>query len=261
MGVDRNIQLQLTAPYSPPQNRVAERMNRTLVELARVMLADSKLPEFLWELAVAHAAYLCNMSYTLTLRLGNQTSYQVWRGRKPDVLHLREFGAPVWILAQGQHIERKMLPKSKRCAYVRYDEGSKSIIYYNVATRNILTLRNYRFLVHGNVSPPEEIAIDPLSNQGEQAHMHEGEREDSTCEATSCNQHNPKKRPAESDINPREPRKTRGMRIDYKELAESGKHIDYNVEPFPDEKEAGIVKIAKEKAFAIVPDDDNCHNL
>ena len=111
------------------------------------------------------------------------------------------------------------------------------------------------------MSPPEEIAIDPPSNQGEQAHTREGEQEDSTHEATSCNQHNPKKRPAESDINLREPRKTRGMWINYKELAESGKHIDYNVEPFPDEKEAGIVKIAKEKAFVIVPDDDNCHNL
>ena len=157
------------------------------------MLADSKLPEFLWELAVAHAAYLRNMSYTLTPRLGNQTPYQVWCGRKPDVSHLREFGAPVWILAQGQHVERKMLPKSKRRAYVGYDEGSKSIIYYNAATRKILTLRNYRFLVPCDVSPPEEIAIDPPSDQGEQAHTREGEQEDSTREATSRNQRNPKK--------------------------------------------------------------------
>ena len=84
----QGIQLQMTAPYSPSQNSVAERMNRTLIELARAMLADSKLPEFLWELAVAHAAYLRNMSYMSTPRLGNQTPYQVWHGRKPDASHL-----------------------------------------------------------------------------------------------------------------------------------------------------------------------------
>jgi hypothetical protein len=36
-----------TAPYSPSQNGVAERMNRTLVEIAQAMLRG--LPEFLWE--------------------------------------------------------------------------------------------------------------------------------------------------------------------------------------------------------------------
>ena len=58
------VHFELTAPYSPSQNGVAERMNRTLVELSRAMLSDSKLPEFLWEPAVAHAAYLHNLLYT-----------------------------------------------------------------------------------------------------------------------------------------------------------------------------------------------------
>ena len=54
----------MTAPYSPLQNGVAEQMNRMLEELSQVMLIDSKLPEFLWEPAVAHAAYVRNMSWT-----------------------------------------------------------------------------------------------------------------------------------------------------------------------------------------------------
>lgn len=107
------IQLQLTALYSPSQNGITERMNRTLVELARAMIIDSKLPEFLWDPAVAHAAYLRNMSYTSSPRLGNQTPYQVWYGKKPDVSHLHEFRAPVWVLLQGQNVQHKMLPKSQ----------------------------------------------------------------------------------------------------------------------------------------------------
>ena len=52
----QGVHFELTAPYSPSQNGVAERMNRTLVELSCAMLSDSELPEFLWEPAVAHAA-------------------------------------------------------------------------------------------------------------------------------------------------------------------------------------------------------------
>jgi hypothetical protein len=107
----QGIRFQMTAPYSPSQNGVAERMNRTLVELARAMLTDSKLLEFLWEPAVAYATYVQNLSYTKYIP--KATPYQLWHGHKPDVSHLREFGVPIWILAQGQRVLRKMLPKSQ----------------------------------------------------------------------------------------------------------------------------------------------------
>jgi hypothetical protein len=99
----------MTAPYSPSQNGVAEHMNRTLVELARAMLIAAKLPEFLWEPAVEHAAYIRNRAYTSAIKC---TPYQAWHGHKPDVSHLREFGTPVWTLLQGQKTQRKLLPKS-----------------------------------------------------------------------------------------------------------------------------------------------------
>ena len=89
----------MTALYSLSQNSVVERMNHTLVELAHVMIIHSQLPEFLWEPAVAHAAYVQNLSYTKYIP--NVTLYQLWHNRKPDVSHLHKFGAPIWILAQG----------------------------------------------------------------------------------------------------------------------------------------------------------------
>ena len=54
----QGIELQVTAPYSPLQNGVAEWMNHILVELACAMLTASELLEFLWEAAVVHTAYL-----------------------------------------------------------------------------------------------------------------------------------------------------------------------------------------------------------
>jgi len=85
-------------------------MNRTLVELARAMLTAADLPEFLWEPAVEHAAYICNRSFTTSLQ--GSTPYQAWHGERPDITHLCEFGTPVWILLQGQKVAHKMLPKS-----------------------------------------------------------------------------------------------------------------------------------------------------
>src|ERR1700741_3006743 len=120
----QGIQHQTTSPYSPAQNGIAERMNRTLVELSRAMLIEGRAPEFLWESAIAHATYIRNRSYTRVLP--DMTPYQKWFGNKPDVSHLRPFGSPVWILAQGQYKPRKMLAKSHKNLYVGFDDGSKS---------------------------------------------------------------------------------------------------------------------------------------
>jgi hypothetical protein len=54
-----------------------------------------------------------------------------------------------------------MLPKSQRWAYVGYDEGSKSIKYYDASTWNVLTSRNFHFLIPSSSSPPDKIAIEP----------------------------------------------------------------------------------------------------
>jgi hypothetical protein len=92
----QGIHFQMTAPYSPSQNGVVKRMNRTLVELVHVMLTDSKLLEFLWEPAITHAAYVQNLSYMKYIP--KATPYQLWHGDKPDVSHLHEFRVPIWIL-------------------------------------------------------------------------------------------------------------------------------------------------------------------
>lgn len=99
----QGIELQVTALYSPSQNRVAEHMNHMLVELAHTMLTATELPEFLWEPAVAHAAYMRNLSYMKPR--ANATPYQIWHSIRPNVAHLREFGAPVWVLLQGQRVQ------------------------------------------------------------------------------------------------------------------------------------------------------------
>jgi Integrase core domain/GAG-pre-integrase domain len=155
----KGIDIQMTAPYSPSQNGVAERMNCTLVELARAMLIGAKLPEFLWEPTVEHTAYVRNRSYTSTT---NKTPYEIWESSKLNISHLQEFGAPVWTLLQGQKVLRKLLPKSQQWTYIGYDDGSKSIKFYSPQSRKILISRNFHFLATPlSEKPPEEIAVSP----------------------------------------------------------------------------------------------------
>jgi hypothetical protein len=247
----QGIALQVTAPYSPLQNGVAEQMNHTLVKLAHAMLMAAQLLEFLWEPTIGHVAYLRNLSYTKPR--AKVTPYQIWHRRKPSVLHLREFSAPIWVLLQGQRIQRKMLPKSLRRAYLGFDEGSKSIKYYNTMMRTILTLQNFCFLSLVEPSPLEELAIDlnaPL--QGECDPPCKGEREDGTRRAAPRNgPEDSRKRKVETNIDPREPQKTRGICRNYR-------HLNNGHHPFPDKEEAGMILIAKEKAFTMIPEDDCC---
>ena len=209
------------------------------------MLSDSKLLEFLWEPAVVHAAYLRNLSYMKPKP--HTTPYQGWHGKKPNVSHLQEFGVPVWVLLQGQNVLQKMLPKSQRRAYVGFDDRPKAIKYYNAAMRNILLSCNYRFLEPKEPSPPEAIAVDSPMSQGEHA------PEEGTTQSVGVKQsievEDSRKRKANTNIDPREPRKTRGVQIDYK----------YLDNPFRNEKKAGIA-VAREEAFVVVPEDD-CRSL
>ena len=62
--LDKGIELQTTAPYTPEQNGVAERYNHTIVELARAMIFTQNLPNSLWPEAMSHAAYVRNRAFS-----------------------------------------------------------------------------------------------------------------------------------------------------------------------------------------------------
>ena len=221
----RGIEIHMTAPYSPSQNGVAERMNRTLVELSRTMLRAQDLPEFLWEYALLYAVYVRNRSFTTYL--GNSTPHEGWFKHKPSVSHLREFGAPVWILLQGQKEDRKMLPKSKRQVYVGFDDGAKAVKYYNAETRKILTSHNFRHINPPPATPPEPIIIAPSEQpEGESGSLRKDMPLPGANDPEGNNQDQPnkrkRKRREDDPVVTNEPRKTQGIRTDYKQLNEKG---------------------------------------
>ena len=247
---EHGIDLEPTAPYSPSQNGVAERMNRTLVELTRAMIRGRRSPEFLWEYAAEHAAYLRNRAYTRSLE--GKTPYEAWHGNKPNVEHLREFGTPVWVLLQGQKEPCKILPKSKSHTFVGFDDGPKAIKYYSAETRKVLTSRNFSFIDPPSNDPPsEEIVVapdvpregesrgsaqpsctkTPKGNEPKDGVPSNGNEPGITCASSKRKQPEGDENILDVDI----PRKTRGKRIDYRHLND----------PFSDEEDGDeLVELA-----------------
>ena len=165
LAMDEGIIIETSAPYSPSQNGVAERFNRTLLELARAMLISKNLPTFLWDEAVAHAAYLRNRAPTRALN--GKTPYEAWHGAKPNVSHLRVFGSDVWVLDESKN-RSKLDPKSKKMTLVGFMDGSKSVRYYDAASQLIKVSRNVAFNENDEPRELEDfVKIPGLQAEGE----------------------------------------------------------------------------------------------
>ena len=94
--MDNGIKRYLTNVYTPQQNGVAERMNRTLLGMARSMLTFKNLSPLYWAEAIHTAVYLRNKSPTIYL--DRITPYEAWFGFKPRVKHIIFFGSVCYAL-------------------------------------------------------------------------------------------------------------------------------------------------------------------
>nr|GEW88949.1 putative ribonuclease H-like domain-containing protein [Tanacetum cinerariifolium] len=92
----KGIKRKFSAPRTPQQNGITKRKNRTLIEAARTMLADSLLPIPFWGEAVNTACYVQNS--VLVTKPHNKTPYELLHGRTPSIGFMRPFGYPVTIL-------------------------------------------------------------------------------------------------------------------------------------------------------------------
>ncbi|KAI3728565.1 hypothetical protein L6452_17203 [Arctium lappa] len=87
---NNGIRHEFTAPYSPQQNGMAERKNRTLKEMVNAMLISSGLSQNMWGEAILSANYLLNK---IPRKEKDETPYELWMGRKPSYKYLRVWGA------------------------------------------------------------------------------------------------------------------------------------------------------------------------
>jgi transposase InsO family protein len=80
---NEGIKHQFSAPYTPLQNGVVERKNRTLIEMARTMLNEFKSPHNFWAEAVTTACHASNRIFLH--KIYNKTPYELLTGNKPNI--------------------------------------------------------------------------------------------------------------------------------------------------------------------------------
>ena len=139
---DAGIVHQKTVPYTPQQNGVAERMNRTLIEMTRCMIHDAQVPKTFWGEAVNTAAYLRNRIPSSVK--GNITPYQLLNGHTPNLSHIRRFGSTAYAYV-NEHERGKLDAKSSRGIMVGYGSVSKGYRIWDLASKTTYLSRNVVF--------------------------------------------------------------------------------------------------------------------
>ena len=139
---DEGVEHQLTVGYAPEQNGVSERKNRTVMEMARLMLEEKRIPKTFWAEAVYTAVYLLNRCPTKAVQ--NKTPIEAWSGRKPSAKHLRVFGSIcyVHIPAVKRH---KLEEKTEKGIFLGYSTESKGYRIYNLKTKKLVVSRDVEF--------------------------------------------------------------------------------------------------------------------
>ncbi|GJU43446.1 retrovirus-related pol polyprotein from transposon TNT 1-94 [Tanacetum coccineum] len=127
------IRHEFTAPYSPQQNGIAERKNRTLKEMVTAMLISSGMSQDMWGEAILTATYLLNK---IPRKEKEETPYELWMGRKPSYQYLRVWGCLAKVAVPTPKAQ-KIGPKSVDCIFIGYAKNNSA----------------YRFIVHESKNP------------------------------------------------------------------------------------------------------------
>ena len=139
---------EFSAPSSPRQNGTAERSWRSLFEMARCILTDSKLPKSLWPYAVKNASYIRNRCFNP--RTG-KTPLELFAGVKPNLSNVQKFGSTCYAYVQNK---KKLDSRSRQGIFGGYDPRSPAHFVYFPETHDIQRIRCVKFNV-------ENICEDP----------------------------------------------------------------------------------------------------
>jgi len=136
LGLQHNI----TCPYTPQHNGVAERKNKTIMDMARSMLKEKGMPNYFWAEAVICFVYLINKSPTQSV--ANTTPIEAWSGFKPNVQHLKVFGSITYA-----HVPKaarsKFNDKAVKTILIGYKHGGYKL--YNPMTKKVIVSRDITF--------------------------------------------------------------------------------------------------------------------
>jgi hypothetical protein len=122
-------------PSTRQQNGVAERRNRTLLEMVRSMMVQANLPISYWGDALLTAAYILNR---VPSKLVSSTPYELWTGKKPNLSYFQPWGS-AGIVHDTSHKYGTLGPRRKKCIFIRYSKHSKGYVLIGEQTDGRVT--------------------------------------------------------------------------------------------------------------------------
>nr|GEW17122.1 zinc finger, CCHC-type [Tanacetum cinerariifolium] len=127
----------LTAPYSPKQNGIIERKNKTILPTASCMIKAIGMPQNFW-----NAILLLNCTPKKSLE--DVTPYEALKGRKPNLQYIRIFGCISFAKVPSQNLT-KLDDRSIQIVYLGSEPGSKAYCLFDPITKKIYVSRDVKF--------------------------------------------------------------------------------------------------------------------
>jgi hypothetical protein len=158
---DGGIKHEFSSPYTPQQNGVVERKNRTLLDMARTMLDEYKTPDWFWAEAINTACYSINRLYLH--RILKKTSYELLTGKKPNVSYFRVFGSKCFIFIKRGR-KSKFAPNAVEGFLLGYDSNTRAYRVFNKFTGLVEVSCDIMF-DETNGSQVEQVDLDELDDE------------------------------------------------------------------------------------------------
>jgi transposase InsO family protein len=158
---EEGIKHEIFSPYTPQQNGVVERKDRTLLDMARTMLNEYRTPDRFWAEAINTACYSINRLHLH--RILKKTSYELLIGKKPNVSYFRVFGGKCFILIKRGR-NSKFAPKAVEGFLLGYDSNTRAYRVFNKSTGLVEVSCDIVF-DETNGSQVEQVDLDELDDE------------------------------------------------------------------------------------------------
>jgi transposase InsO family protein len=135
------IKRQFSAARTPQHNGVAERKNRTVQEMERTMLNDSKLSYMFWREEVHIVVHILNKCFLRTNH--DKTPYELWKGRPTTINYLKVFGSKCYIKRSEENLG-KFDSRIDEGIFLGYSSNSKAYRCYNLRLDKIVMSTNVK---------------------------------------------------------------------------------------------------------------------